>query len=229
MSSIYGGFGQVDYCAANAFLDAFAHYSYFRQQRLTVSINWDWWQWDSWQDSLLSFSPELQAGFKQMRERYGITFQEGIDALSHILFSKLSQVVVSTRNLQGIIKQHKDFAISTLLKKSEKSCSESKHLRPNLKTAYVAPSNEIESKIADCYQELLGIEQVGIHDNFFDLGGHSLIGTQLISQLRKDFQVELSMRVLFEAPTVVELALVVEDILLDELEELTEDEAKELV
>ncbi len=229
MTSIYGGFGQVDYCAANAFLDAFAHYSYSRQQRLTVSINWDWWQWDSWQDSLLSFSPELQAGFKQMREQYGITFHEGIDALSHILFNKLPQVVVSTRNLQSIIKQHQNFAVSSLLEKSEKSRSESKHLRPNLKTAYVAPSNEIESKIADRYKELLGIEQVGIHDNFFDLGGHSLIGTQLISQLRKDFQVELSMRLLFEAPTVAELALVVEDILLDELEELTEDEAKELV
>ncbi len=229
MASIYGGFGQVDYCAANAFLDAFAHYTYFKQQRLTVSINWDWWQWDSWQDSLLSFSPELQAGFKQMREQYGITFHEGIDALSHILFNKLPQVVVSTRNLQGIIKQHKDFAVSSLLENSEKSRSETKHLRPNLTTVYVAPSNEIESKIADRYQELLGIEQVGIHDNFFDLGGHSLIGTQLISQLRKDFQVELSMRLLFEAPTVAELALVVEDILLDDLEELTEDEAKELV
>jgi acyl transferase domain-containing protein/acyl carrier protein len=229
MTSIYGGFGQVDYCAANAFLDAFAHYSCSKQQRLTVSINWDWWQWDSWQDSLLSFSPELQAGFKQMREQYGITFQEGIDALSHILFNKLPQVVVSTRNLQGIIKQHKNFAISSLLENSEKSRSESKHLRPNLKTAYVAPSNEIESKIADRYQELLGIEQVGIHDNFFDLGGHSLIGTQLISQLRQDFQVELSMRFLFEAPTVAELALVVEDILLNELEELTEDEAEKIV
>jgi acyl transferase domain-containing protein/acyl carrier protein len=229
MTSIYGGFGQVDYCAANAFLDAFAHYSYFRQQRLTVSINWDWWQWDSWQDSLLSFSPELQAGFKQMRERYGVTFQEGINALIHILFNKLPQVVVSTRNLQGIIKQHKGFAASSLLEESKQSRSESKHLRPNLKTAYVAPSNEIESKIADSYQELLGIEKVGIHDNFFDLGGHSLIGTQLISQLRKDFQVELSMRLLFKAPTVAELALVLEAILLDELEELTEDEVKRLV
>jgi hypothetical protein len=119
MSSIYGGFGQVDYCAANAFLDAFAHYSYFRQQRLTVSINWDWWQWDSWQDSLLSFPPELQAGFKQMRERYGITFQEGINALIHILFNKLSQVVRINAKPPGIIKQHKDFAVSSLLEKSK--------------------------------------------------------------------------------------------------------------
>lgn len=101
--------------------------------------------------------------------------------------------------------------------------------RSNLRNPYVAPSNEIECKIANLYQELLGVKQVGIYDNFFDLGGHSLIGIQLISQLRKDFQVDLSLRPLFEAPTVGELALVIEEILIAELEELTEDEAQKLV
>jgi acyl transferase domain-containing protein/acyl carrier protein len=226
MTSLYGGFGQVDYCAANAFLDAFAHDNCSRNQINTVSINWDWWQWDSWQDSLLSFAPEIQAGFKQMRSQYGITFQEGIDALGHILASNLPQVAVSTRNLQEVIKEHQDFALSSLLKKSEQPRPESKHLRPNLKTAYVAPRNEFEHRIAECYQELLGIEQVGIYDNFFDLGGHSLIGTQLISQLRQNLQIELSMRLLFDAPSVAELALAIQEILLEELENLTEDEAE---
>ncbi|MBD0343481.1 MAG: FkbM family methyltransferase [Coleofasciculus sp. Co-bin14] len=229
ITSIYGGLGQVDYCAANAFLDAFAHYSFSRHQRLTVSINWDWWQWDSWQDSLLSFAPKMQAWFKQMRENYGITFQEGVDALLHILSAKLPQVVVSTRNLQAVIEQHEDFDLVNLLEKSEKSHLETSERQYTLKTAYVAPSNEIERTIARVYQELLGIEQVGIHDNFFDLGGHSLIAIKLISQLRKDLQVELSLRSLFEAPTVAELALVIEDILVTELEALTDDEAKEIV
>jgi len=229
MTSLYGGFGQVDYCAANAFLDAFAHDNCSRNQINTVSINWDWWQWDSWQDSLLSFAPEIQARFKQMRSQYGITFQEGIDALGHILASNLPQVAVSTRNLQEVIKEHQDFALSSLLKKSDQPRPESKHLRPNLKIAYVAPRNELEHRIAECYQELLGIEQVGIYDNFFDLGGHSLIGTQLISQLRQNFQIELSMRLLFDAPSVAELALAIQEILLEELENLTEDEAEKSV
>jgi acyl transferase domain-containing protein/acyl carrier protein len=229
MTAIYGGFGQVDYCAANAFLDAFAHHNFSNQQIHTVSINWDWWQWDSWQDSLLSFSPEIQTKFKQMREQYGIVLQEGIDALSNILSANLPQVIVSTRNLQNVIQEHEQFSVSSFLEQSEKSRCESKHLRPHLKTTYVAPRDEVERKIAERYQELLGIEKVGIYDNFFDLGGHSLIGTQLISQLRQDFQIELSMRLLFEAPSVAELALAIEGILLEEIEELTEDEAKELV
>ncbi|MFB2976511.1 beta-ketoacyl synthase N-terminal-like domain-containing protein [Microseira sp. BLCC-F43] len=92
----------------------------------------------------------------------------------------------------------------------------------------VAPSNQIESIIAEAYQRLLGVQQVGIHDSFFDLGGHSLIGIQLISQLRKDFQVDLSLSTLFEAPTVAELAFFIEEMLIEELEQLPE-EAEELV
>jgi phthiocerol/phenolphthiocerol synthesis type-I polyketide synthase E len=105
----------------------------------------------------------------------------------------------------------------------------SQHSRPNLRNVYVAPSNDLEAKIANLYQELLGIENVGIYDNFFELGGNSLIGIQLISQLRQEFQLELSLRSLFDAPAVAELALVIEEIILGELEELTEDEVNELV
>lgn len=228
--SVYGRFGQVDYCAANAFLDAFAHYNFSRHQVPTVSINWDWWQWDSWQDALLSSEPEMQASFKQMREQYGITFQEGIEALGHILSCQLPQVVVSTRNLQAVIEQDEDFELTSLVEKSQKSRAESIHSRPNLKTAYVSPSNDTEYRIAGIYQELLGIDRAGINDSFFDLGGNSLIGIQLISRLRQDFQVELSIPSLFQSPSVAELALVIEEIIIGELEQLTENnEARDLV
>jgi acyl carrier protein len=101
--------------------------------------------------------------------------------------------------------------------------------RPNLRNSYMAPSNEIERTIADIYQELLGIGQVGIHDNFFEMGGNSLIGIQLLSQIRKLFQIELPLRYLFAAPTVAEFALAIEEAIVAELEELTEEEAKKLV
>jgi acyl carrier protein len=101
--------------------------------------------------------------------------------------------------------------------------------RPNLRNSYMAPSNEIERTIADIYQELLGIGQVGIHDNFFEMGGNSLIGIQLLSQIRKLFQIELSLRYLFAGPTVAEFALAIEEAIVAELEELTEEEAKKLV
>jgi acyl transferase domain-containing protein len=100
------------------------------------------------------------------------------------------------------------------------------HSRPALTNAYVAPRNEVEQSLAGIWQKLLGIEQIGIHDNFFDLGGHSLLATQLISQLREAFQIELPLRAFFEAATIAELAVVIEEILIGEMEALSEEEAE---
>ncbi|MBU7586542.1 MAG: acyltransferase domain-containing protein [Nostoc sp. TH1S01] len=96
------------------------------------------------------------------------------------------------------------------------------HSRPKLKNAYAPPTNELEQKLVEVYQEFLGIEQIGIHDSFFALGGDSLTGTVLISQLRTIFQIDLPVRLLFEAPTIAEFVLVIEEILIEELEELEE-------
>jgi amino acid adenylation domain-containing protein len=77
-------------------------------------------------------------------------------------------------------------------------------------TKYVAPRSELEKAIASIWQKALKLEKVGIHDNFFDLGGNSLSATQAIAQMRQTLQVELSIRRFFEAPTIADLALAVE-------------------
>ncbi|WP_082065421.1 type I polyketide synthase [Aliterella atlantica] len=99
------------------------------------------------------------------------------------------------------------------------------HSRPKLKNAYAPPTNDLEQKLVEVYQEFLGIEQIGIHDSFFALGGDSLTGTVLISQLRTIFQIDLPVRFLFEAPTIAEFALVIEEILIAELEEISDLES----
>ena len=71
---------------------------------------------------------------------------------------------------------------------------------------YVAPRNEIEQNLAVIWQELLGLTQVGVHDNFFELGGHSLQVMRMISAIRKEMQVEVSVRTLFELTTINALA-----------------------
>jgi len=100
--------------------------------------------------------------------------------------------------------------------------------RPELEEGYVSPRNPIEEVLAGTWAELLKVERVGIHDNFFELGGHSLLATQVISRLRDSLQVELPLRSLFGSPTVAGLALATEEILMQEVEELTEDEAYRL-
>ncbi|MBE7150061.1 acyltransferase domain-containing protein [Bacillus mycoides] len=86
------------------------------------------------------------------------------------------------------------------------------------------PTNEIEECVQGIWIDLLGVNRIGVHDDFFSLGGHSLLGTKLISRLREIFQIEISMRVLFDAPTISQMALVIEEILLAELEGLEDEE-----
>ncbi|HSF39112.1 MAG TPA: non-ribosomal peptide synthase/polyketide synthase [Thermoanaerobaculia bacterium] len=73
------------------------------------------------------------------------------------------------------------------------------------------PRTEAERRLAGIWAEVLGIERVGLQDNFFELGGQSLLATQLVSRVREAFEVEIPQRALFEAPTVGELARVIEE------------------
>ncbi|MEG4227994.1 amino acid adenylation domain-containing protein [Microcoleus sp. N9_B2] len=74
---------------------------------------------------------------------------------------------------------------------------------------FIAPQTLEEQVLADIWAEVLGLKQVGINDNFFELGGHSLLATQLIAKVRDRFQVELSLRCLFQSPTVASLAVAI--------------------
>jgi len=78
--------------------------------------------------------------------------------------------------------------------------------RPELSSEFVAPRDEVEEGLAGIWAEVLGLERVGVHDSFFDLGGHSLHATQIMLRVRDAFRVEVELRRLFEAPTVAELA-----------------------
>ncbi|BFM45316.1 hypothetical protein CFS9_39570 [Flavobacterium sp. CFS9] len=72
-------------------------------------------------------------------------------------------------------------------------------------TEYVAPRNETEEQLAAIWQNLLGVEQIGIHDNFFELGGHSLLATRLVSMIRKEFEIEITIKDIFEFTRIEEL------------------------
>jgi amino acid adenylation domain-containing protein len=78
--------------------------------------------------------------------------------------------------------------------------------------SFVAPRTPIEELLAGIWVAVLGLEQVGIHDNFFDIGGHSLKATQVISRVRDVFSTELPIRCLFEFPTVADLSEHIENI-----------------
>ncbi|MCS6844432.1 MAG: non-ribosomal peptide synthetase [Caldilineales bacterium] len=114
-------------------------------------------------------------------------------------------------------------------------------LTDQLRSTYVEPTNLLEADLAAIWQRVLGVARVGIHDNFFDLGGHSLLATQIVAQVRAAYGVELSLRRLFETPTVAGLAAAIEENLLAqqegedlarllaELEAMSDEEARRLL
>jgi amino acid adenylation domain-containing protein len=89
-----------------------------------------------------------------------------------------------------------------------------------------APRTEVEQAVAGILAPLLGIEKVDVEANFFSLGGHSLLGIQLISRVRENLGVELSLRTVFEAPSVAELSAEIERLLCAKLESMSEEEVQ---
>jgi amino acid adenylation domain-containing protein len=81
--------------------------------------------------------------------------------------------------------------------------------RPELDAPFVAPRTPVEMELAQIWAKVLSLEQVGVHDSFVELGGHSLAATRVVSQVIKTFQVEIPLSALFEAPTIAEMAALI--------------------
>ena len=94
--------------------------------------------------------------------------------------------------------------------------------------SYEAPQSPIEERLASFLTVLLGVARVGRDDNFFDLGGHSLLGAQMITKIHESFGVELSLRSIFDHPTLREMSLEIEKLIRAKLESMSEDEAQRL-
>ena len=169
-----------------------------------------------------------------------MTANEGVRAFTHLLSAKSApQLIVSTQDFQAIAARSTQK--QKLIVEKVEPVIASTPKRPALESAHTAPDNEVEKTIAKIWQEVLGVERVASDDNFFALGGDSLIAIQILSRLRKSFEVDLPVTTLFDAPTVSDLAVLVvqkqlsqvdstrlADIL-SEIKQLSKDEIAELL
>jgi hypothetical protein len=101
--------------------------------------------------------------------------------------------------------------------------------RPELEAAYAPPRTKVEQQLTAIWEEVLSMERVGIHDNFFELGGHSLFATQVTSRIRETLLVRLSLRHVFESPTIARLAATITTDLSRNRQEDRSERLKELV
>ncbi len=203
LNSMMGTPGQVDYCGANAFQDAYAH-ALYKQNINAVSINWAGWL-EVGMAANIKLPEIMRADYEQDLQANGILPHEGVEAFERILANPMPQVLVSTTDWEKRLQSENERlkANTVKLKNINKTSGNN---RPDITVKYVEPRNLTEQQIGDIWQSLLGIEPIGVHDDFFELGGHSLLMTQLISILHETFSVKLSMQALFETATIAELA-----------------------
>lgn len=101
--------------------------------------------------------------------------------------------------------------------------------RPALAEAFVEARTPAEKSLASIWTKLIGINRIGINDNYFELGGDSLLATQLASQVRNVFEVELPLVELFRHPTLAEMATAIEEAIIEQMEDISDEEAEQLL
>jgi polyketide synthase PksJ len=213
ISSIIAPFGQVAYASANAFLDTFAHQRQGNSQRNTffISINWDTWQTVGMAEEAAKHLSG-RSGIVDTRSllEHGVLPEEGIEVFTRILHEALPQVIVSTSTREfspvDINAKEQAFLAAGTLPIVEYQNGHTGHQRPEMTIPYSPPSNEQETQFVQIFQEFFGFEKIGIHDDFFELGGDSLKAMTLLAKIRKTLQVDIPLPEFFNKPTIKELA-----------------------
>jgi acyl transferase domain-containing protein len=225
LASTLGGLGFTAYAAGNAFLDAFAASA--GAVGGDGGVPWQSLGWDGFR------TEPVPPGQTTQGTGLILEMEESAEVFQRLLHARgVPQILISTGDLHARLAAWVT-AVSQDSATDGESGAESpeegasplgRSPRPALSTPYTPPEGEVQGEIAAIWQELLGVDRVGIHDRFFELGGDSLLATQLISRLRRAFQVQLSIARIFDAPTVAGLAAVVageaKDEQLDQLEAL---------
>jgi acyl carrier protein len=170
-----------------------------------VTIDWDAWQADRWQERTLTQLPELREQFKRWRAEFGIRAEEGLEVLERVLGSGLRRVVVSPRDVSEAIAAHDMMARSVL----------GQERRTDTPTAPAtgADLSATEERVIAIWRDVLGVTAPDPNASVLDLGGHSLMMLQVVARLKQEFQIEVPVRALFDNPTVAGLAAFLDGLL----------------
>ncbi|MCP4658786.1 MAG: amino acid adenylation domain-containing protein, partial [bacterium] len=173
-------------------------------------------------DRLVQPPPELKrpAAEAPAMERtltdVGIAPAEGVEALRRILSRHRGPQIVAVAGDVGDLVPAAAAALRPQAMPQDAlpppAAPRERHERPAIATDYVAPRNALETRLAEMWQELLGLEKIGVYDEFIDLGGHSLLAMQMYTRLQESLGVTVSLPAIFEAQTIAELAEVIGEV-----------------
>jgi thioesterase domain-containing protein/acyl carrier protein len=140
--------------------------------------------------------------------RQGMTPAEGLDALDRLMAAEFSpQVTACTLPLQVWVQRLDAEARASLAPVGDHDATGPVFTRPSVSASFAPPRDEVEKELAAMWKALLGVAEVGVNDDFFELGGQSLVAVRLFQRIGKKYGVELPLATLFQAPTIAECAV----------------------
>jgi acyl transferase domain-containing protein len=218
-ASILTPAAECDYSAANCFLDAFSSFANSHGGFHTLTINWPGWK-DVGMLAELSVPAGLE-GWKQAALEKSITPQDGVEVFHRVLHSNLAQVIVSPENPANLLK-----AIQ-----SARGVSQAVRSQPSVSTGEETGhlANPVEAALGEIWKSVLGLERIGIHENFLSLGGHSFLAMQIVAKIRSRYPIPFTLKDFFEGPTIAEISAVIQARILAEIENLTDEQVRRLL
>jgi acyl transferase domain-containing protein len=197
LGSVLGGPNFISYAASNSIAAAYS----LRNARLEGAPNWQIQCWDSWD---VEWTTEERAMMEVKQSIVDniiptvLTTAEGLDCFRRMLgICGIPQVIVAATDLQ----YRYDKWVKLVSVRADEAMEEFRHPRPELESEFVRPATELENTVASIFGKLLEIDSVGADDNFYEMGGHSLLGTRFSAELRKQIGVDLAVAVLYQHPT----------------------------
>ena len=196
LASIMGDVNRIEYCASNSYLDYLSIDRIGFKNIKTLSINWPGWSDIGMiRESSINIGEQKGQlkGLQKFLHLNSVTQSDGAEIFYHLINQcNYDQVILSKLNIHDL---------KNKLWGKEQAFPQDIQLIVN-DGSFTAT----EFKIAQIWSQVLGIKEIGLHDNFFELGGHSLSATQVVSKIKTEFNVEPSLKVLFELPILSEVA-----------------------
>lgn len=212
LTTALGGVGQAGYCAANAYLEAYACRKRAEGGTPVVAIAWDGWQ-------TVGMAAAAEQEIAAITAHAGVRAQgpdkltrllpdEGVAVFRQALACRRPQVLVSTTDLPLRVQTMRAATLHLLMDQERDGAGAhgSQAARPDSGTAYAPPEDELEQTMADLWRDYLGIDQVGLHDNFFELGATSLDIIQMNAKLQRALGRDVAVVDMFSHPTIHSLA-----------------------
>ena len=201
LASIMGDVNRIDYCASNSYLDYLSVDKVAFKNIKTLSINWPGWSdIGMMKESSIDIGEKMGQlqGLQKLLHLNSVMQSDGAKIFYHLINqSNYDQIILSKLNIYDLknklwVKQ------PTFIQDIQFSINNGSF-------------TTTEFKIAQIWNQVLGTEEIGIHSNFFELGGNSLLATQVISKIRTEFDIELPLKTLFEKPDLESFSKIIEN------------------